>query len=297
MLSDIVDVLADPVDGTPLSDADEFSRLVSESGHSYDVARQGYVTLAGGAGLRHGGDSMAMVLARETFLSRGHFAPFVEAVTASVHESLDDNDVPVDARPVIVEIGAGTGYYLSHTLDDVEGARGVGLDVSVHAAKHLAKCHPRVGSVVADAWQRLPLRDESVDVITVVFAPRNPEEFARVLKPGGQVIVLAADRGHLAELREPLGIIEVEAGKVDRLIEQAKGHLTPVGESVPIEYPMTLDRESIAAQIAMSPSARHIGPEALAARVAALPPAMTVTARAQITRLVKAPRNPEGSSN
>ena len=51
MLSHIVDILADPTDGTALSGADDFSRLVSESGHSFDVAKQGYVTLAAGAGL------------------------------------------------------------------------------------------------------------------------------------------------------------------------------------------------------------------------------------------------------
>ncbi|AGF72136.1 methyltransferase domain-containing protein [Corynebacterium halotolerans] len=285
MLSDIIDVLADPVDGTPLSGADDFSRLVSESGHSYDVARQGYVTLAGGAGLRHEGDDMSMINDRETFLSRGHFAPFVEAVTSSVHDSLDDAEVPDDAHPVILEVGAGTGYYLAHTLDDVIGSRGVGLDVSVHAARHLAKCHPRVGAVAADVWARLPLRDASVDVITVVFAPRNAAEFARVLKPGGQVIVLAADRGHLAELRDPLGIIDVEEGKVDRLIEQAAGHLRPVGGSEYIEFAMNLDRDSIAAQIGMSPSARHIPAPELAERIASLPETMTVTARAGITRL------------
>ena len=39
MLSHIIDVLADPIDGTPLVGAEDFSRLVSESGHSYDVAR------------------------------------------------------------------------------------------------------------------------------------------------------------------------------------------------------------------------------------------------------------------
>ncbi|QGU07008.1 23S rRNA (guanine(748)-N(1))-methyltransferase [Corynebacterium occultum] len=287
MLSDIIDVLADPIDGTPLSGADDFSRLVSESGHSYDVAKQGYITLAGGAGLRYTGDDTAMVNSREVFLSRGHFAPFVEAVSMAVNDVLEDAGVPDNAHPVICEIGAGTGYYLAHTLDDVHGARGVGIDVSVAAAKHLAKCHPKVGAVVADAWARLPLRDESVDAITVIFAPRNPAEFARVLKPGGEVIVLTADAGHLAELREPLGIIDVEEGKVKRMIAQAEGHLVPVGESWPVEFEMNLDQDSITTQIGMSPSARHIDPADLKERILALPPSMKVTARAMITRLAK----------
>ena len=288
MLSDIIDVLADPADGTALSGADDFTRLVSESGHSFDVAKQGYVTLAPGGGLRHRGDSMEMVRARETFLSRGHFAPFVEAVTTGVHDALDDAAVPDAVRPVIAEIGAGTGYYLSHTLDAVEGSRGVGLDISVHAARHLARCHPRVGAVVADVWERLPMRDGSIDVITVVFAPRNAAEFARVLTADGQAVFLTADRGHLAELREPLGILDVEAGKIDRLVEQAKGHLAPVTDPVPVEFPVVLDRESIAAQIGMSPSARHIGQDELDRRIGALPETMTVTARAHLLRMGRA---------
>lgn len=291
MLKDIVDVLADPVDGSPLTGADDFTRLVSETGHSYDVAKQGYVTLASGAGIAHEGDSPEMVASREAFLSRGHFAPFVETVTERVLDALQG--LPLDdaaTTPTILEVGAGTGYYLSHTLDAVENSRGVGVDIAVPAAKHLAKAHRNIGAVVADVWEGLPLRDASVDVITVIFAPRNPQEFARVLVDDGEVLILTPQAGHLDELREPLGILGVEEGKIERMLEQATGHLVPVGEPELIEFPMSLDRESIAAQVGMSPSARHLDPEVLAERVAALPETMTVTARAQLTRLKKAGR-------
>lgn len=287
MLSHVVDVLADPMDGSALTLVDDNRRLVSESGHSFDIARQGYVTLAGGAGIRYVGDDSSMIHARETFLSGGHFAPFVEAVSNSVHLALDEANVPDDASPVICEVGAGTGYYLAHALDDIENSRGIGIDVSVPAAKMLSKCHPRVGAVVADAWSRLPLRDASIDAITVVFAPRNASEFARVLKPGGQVIVLTADAGHLEELREPLGIIGVEKGKVQHMIDQAAGNLVPVSDPEPIEFTMHLDQDSIASQIGMSPSARHIHPDVLGERIATLPSVMDVTARAMITRFAK----------
>ncbi|MDT9408602.1 methyltransferase domain-containing protein [Corynebacterium rouxii] len=287
MLSHVVDVLADPIDGSALTLVDDNRRLVSETGHSFDIARQGYVTLAGGAGIRYVGDDSSMIHARETFLSGGHFAPFVEAVSNSVHLALDEAHVPEDASPVICEVGAGTGYYLAHALDDIENSRGIGIDVSVPAAKMLSKCHPRVGAVVADAWSRLPLRDASIDAITVVFAPRNASEFARALKPGGQVIVLTADAGHLEELREPLGIIGVEKGKVQRMIDQAAGNLVPVSDPEPIEFTMHLDQVSIASQIGMSPSARHIHPDVLGERIATLPSVMDVTARAMITRFAK----------
>lgn len=286
MLSHIIDVLADPADGTALSGADDFSRLVSESGHSFDVAKQGYVTLAPGAGLKHKGDDADMVTAREAYLSKGHFAPFVEAVTGAMQNALDStvsaDDVP---EPALLEVGAGTGYYLSHTLDSIEGARGVGLDISPHAARHLAKCHPRVGAVIADVWERLPLRDESINAISVVFAPRNPAEFQRVLAPGGQVIVLTPQAGHLDELRDPLGILGVEEGKVERMYDQAAGHLEQAADPVNLAFAIQLDKESIAAQVAMSPSARHISPEELAERMAALPQTMSVTAHARLDRL------------
>lgn len=285
MLSHIVDILADPNDGTALSGADDFSRLVSESGHSFDVAKQGYVTLAAGAGLKHKGDDMDMVNARETYLAMGHFAPFVEAVTGAVQGALDSASLAESTPASLLEVGAGTGYYLAHTLDSIAEARGVGLDISPHAAKHLAKCHPRVGAVVADVWERLPIRDESVDAISVVFAPRNAAEFQRVLAPGGQVIVLTPDAGHLDELREPLGILGVEDGKVERMYEQAEGYLEQAADPVDISFPIELDKASVAAQVGMSPSARHISAGELAERMAALPPTLTVTARARLDRL------------
>lgn len=285
MLSHIVDILADPSDGTALSGADDFSRLVSESGHSFDVAKQGYVTLAAGAGLKHKGDDMDMVNAREAYLATGHFAPFVESVTGAVQDALDASSLSASTPASLLEVGAGTGYYLAHTLDSIDGARGVGLDISPHAAKHLAKCHPRVGAVVADVWQQLPIRDDSIDAISVVFAPRNPSEFQRVLAPGGQVIVLTPGAGHLDELREPLGILGVEEGKVDRMYEQAEGCLEQAADPVDISFPINLDKAAIAAQVGMSPSARHISADELAKRMAALPPTLTVTARARLDRL------------
>lgn len=288
MLAEVIDLLADPDDGTPLHAEDDGRRLVSASGHSFDVAKQGYVSLIAGAGRRHEGDSADMIRARETFLSGGHFAPFVEAVTAAIVEATEslteDGAEAGSAGPVIIESGAGTGYYLSHTLDSIAGARGIGLDISTPAAKQLAKCHPKVGAVVADVWQRLPIVSDCADALSVVFAPRNMAEFARVLKPSGQLVVLTPDVGHLDELREPLGIVAVEEDKTTRLYEQTDGILEPVGDPRHVEFRMRLDKSSISAQIGMSPSARHISPVELEKRLSQLPETMIVTARGRIDR-------------
>ena len=276
MLGTIADLLADPIDGSPLSLSEDSRRLTSTSGHSYDVAKQGYVTLASGKGLAHSGDSAEMVSARETFLGRGHYAPFVEAVSEAANQLTADL-----AAPVILEVGAGTGYYLAHTLDLIADSRGVGIDVSTAAAKKLAKAHPSAGAVVADIWERIPLHDSSVDIISVVFAPRNPQEFARVLKTGGHVVTLTPALGHLDELRAPLGIIGVESGKIERMVEQSAGVLELVEDPTAVEFSMNLAKDDIFAQVQMSPSARHI--EDLADRVAALPASMKVSARAHLS--------------
>ncbi|MCF4006899.1 methyltransferase domain-containing protein [Corynebacterium uropygiale] len=284
MLREIIDILADPQDGSSLRLNSSLSHVVSMTGHRYDVDASGYADLT----LRPDsseGDDPAMIASREAFLSGGHFAPFVEAVTGAVHDSLDDAGVPDDASPLICEIGAGTGYYLAHSLDSVAGSRGLGIDVSSAAASHLARCHPRAAAIMADACARLPLKDDSVDVMTVVFAPRNVAEFARVLKPGGEVVVLTAEPGHLSELRAPLGIRDVESDKVEQLIAQSEGHLSVVGEPRSVRFPMKLDQEAIAAQIGMSPSAQHIDPDDLAERIELLPESLVVTAKAAITRL------------
>ena len=285
MIDNLTDVLADPVDGTALTLDAPGGPLRSAAGRTFDIAGTGYAVLTP-AGLDESlGDSEDMVTARETFLSRGHFAPFVEAVTASVVQALDDADVPDDQQVTILDAGAGTGFYLSHTLDQVEQARGVGIDVSTDAANLLAQAHPRVGALVADLAGRLPVRDASVDVITSVFAPVNFPEFARALPVGGRLIVLTPAPGHLDELRAPLGIDLVDAAQAEEIRQAAGRFFAEVGQPRDIVFPMTLDQESIANQVAMSPSARAINPDELHERLDRLADQMTITAHGLLLTL------------
>src|SRR5262249_52968165 len=53
--------------------------LRCEAGHSFDVARQGYVDLMP-AGKRPAGDTAEMVAARDAFLQGGHYESIAEAV-------------------------------------------------------------------------------------------------------------------------------------------------------------------------------------------------------------------------
>ena len=162
--------------------------LVCGSGHSFDAARQGYFNLLVGKGTVFEADSAEMVAARFAFLESGHYRPLSDAVAAAVTPMLSGG-----AR-TILDSGTGTGHYLRALLDDVapttSGLTAVGLDISKFALRRAARLNPEAINLVCDVWQPLPVADAAVDVITVIFAPRNVAEFARVLRPGGQLVVV-----------------------------------------------------------------------------------------------------------
>ncbi|WP_181957956.1 putative RNA methyltransferase [Nonomuraea mesophila] len=86
MLADIVDLLICPVCRTALRvDA---ATVRCAQGHTFDVARQGYVSLLVGGRPPGTADTAAMVAARAAFLDAGHYAPLAAAVAETVHEHL-----------------------------------------------------------------------------------------------------------------------------------------------------------------------------------------------------------------
>jgi 23S rRNA (guanine745-N1)-methyltransferase len=211
-----------------------------------------------------------MVAARSAFLGTGHYRPIVQTIAAAG-----------PAAPVL-EIGAGTGYYLAGVLDAMAArpgdrtAVGVALDASRYAARRAATAHPRVGAVVADAWSRLPIRDGKFGTVLSVFAPRNHEEIFRVLRPAGRLFAVTPDPAHLAELRRPLGLLTVDPGKPERLAEALAGRLVTV-DRVSVERDMQLTRSDVLALVRMGPSARHLESDRLAAAVDSLPQISSVT--------------------
>ncbi|MTD17065.1 methyltransferase domain-containing protein [Nakamurella sp. YIM 132087] len=265
--------LACPHCGEPLAEVENAGALGCPQGHRFDLARQGYVSLLGPRSRTDTGDSVDMVQARVDFLAAGGYAPIAGVLADLVSGALAWH---LSGPGLILEIGSGTGHYLSAALDAVPGAVGIALDASKPAAKRAA-ADPRVCSVVADAWAPLPVRDASVDVVTSVFAPRVPAEIARVLAPGGSLIAVLPDPAHLAELRGPLGLLEVDEGKVDRLAAAVPGALVEV-ERVPVRFPLALDPAASSALVRMGPAARHLSPAEIAERVAALPDPVSATA-------------------
>lgn len=239
--------------------------------HSFDVARQGYASLLPGQGSAFSGDTAGMIAARAGFLASGHFGPIVDMVAEQTARVADG---------LVLDAGAGTGYYLASALD-AAGRPGLAVDVSKYACRRAAHAHPRIGVVVADVWQRLPVRTGSVSVVLNVFAPRNAAEMHRILHADGHLVVVTPNPPHLAELVTELGLLKVDERKQQRLGEQFGEAFTVLGREV-LEYPMSLSRDEINAVVAMGPSALH---PARIERLAALARPMTVTASATVTLL------------
>lgn len=272
-ISTIVDLLTCPVCTQPVDLTDRSVRCAQ--GHSFDLTRQGSLNLTNAAEPANA-DTVAMVGARFDFLARGHYQPIAAGLAraaASGH--------PV-ASPTILDCGAGTGYYLAAVLDHLPTARGIALDVSTAAGRRAAQAHPRAGAIVADAWKPLPLRTASCDVVLSVFAPRNAAEFGRVLTPEGVLLTVTPTPDHLAELRAPLGLLEVDPDKGRRLADQLGAQFVHRDVDT-VSYQLDLDQRDVVEAVGMGPNAFHSS-ESRAAAIAALPTPTSVTVAVEITR-------------
>ncbi|POX52873.1 methyltransferase type 11 [Streptomyces sp. Ru72] len=222
------------------------------AGHTFDIARHGYAGLLTGTRATSGDDA-AMVRSRERFLATGRFAPIRQAVARLAADSAPE-------RGTVVDVGCGTGYYLAGVLDELPGARGLGLDTSVRALRSAARAHDRAAAATWDVFRRFPLADEVADVVLDVFAPRNPAEFRRVLRPAGRLIVVRPTGRHLDELCGGVpGMVTVDPAKEQRLHRA----LAPYFEAVvteQVEYPMALVGLESLDLVGMTPSARHVSP-------------------------------------
>lgn len=164
--------------------------------HCFDFAAEGYVNLAG-AKAAGGGDDGTLIAARTAFLSSGHYEPFAARI-AELLRAYSQGLTVVDA-------GCGEGYYTCRLAG--EGFQCYGFDLSKRGVRAAAKRATREGVdaffAVAGIYT-LPLQDASVDAVVSLFAPVAEQEFLRVLKPGGILLVSGAGRNHLLSLKRVL---------------------------------------------------------------------------------------------
>lgn len=208
-----------------------------ESGHSFDLAKEGYVNLL--RTQRNGdriGDDKLSARSRRDFLNKGYYAPLRDALVQLL-DGCSGN---------LLDICCGEGYYTSALAQNSD--LGVyGFDISREMVRLGAK---RGGAryFVAN-MAAIPVADGSMDYCTHLFAPFNEKEFARVLKPGGKLYTVVPGSRHLWGLKQVLYATPYEND--EKLPETAilqKQRIYRISRQITLE-----NREDIEAVFRMTP--------------------------------------------
>lgn len=220
-----------------------------EQGHSYDVAKQGYVNLhvVQHKHSKNPGDTPESVDARRAFLQGGYYQPLQQAVVALLKQ--------LDVK-AILDIGCGEGYYTSAMQQVVEQC--VGVDIAKNAVQRAAKLNTEVTWVVGTGAS-LPVLDQSMDACTSLFSPIPQAEIARVLKDDGYLVVVTPASEHLYAMREAL-FEQVNPHTPEKFVEQLQDLFELKQEQI-IDAPFVLDQQGLKNLIAMTPYAYKASPE------------------------------------
>ena len=214
-ISPFLDLMC-PLDGNALDGNGATTTWRCDAGHSFDIAREGYIHLlpVQNKRSRNPGGSKEMVAARRRFLSAGMYQPIAAAVNKVAMNGLPN------ARPArCLDAGCGEGYYLRQLTsasagEDGPGIELLGLDISKFAVLAAARQDKRPTWVVGSN-ANLPVKTGSIDRVLCIFGFPVYAEFARVLAPEGQLVQVDAGPDHLRELRQVIyPILKPERGSL-----------------------------------------------------------------------------------
>ena len=217
--------------------------------HSFDIARQGHVNLLPVQQKRslNPGDTAQQVASRRAFLDAGFYAPIRDALCQLAKDHR--------CTGPILDIGCGEGYYsaaLANSLD----AQLLGLDISKEAVRYAAGRYKNAAWICASA-AHLPVKDQSMGLITSLFALTIPEEFKRVLRPDGAFLQVLAAEDHLLGLKN---IIYPE-------LYHKEKYTTPeipgfrLTESRKLQFSFTVEDQQVQNLLSMTPHVYRIGKE------------------------------------
>ena len=228
-----------PICGATLTKSEKTLRC--PAGHSFDIARQGYIHLLPVQNKHSAfpGDTREQVLSRRAFLESGLYAPIAEALIAAARE----RGIPGP----ILDVGCGEGWY-GMQLSDALGIPLTGLDISKEAVRCAAAKYKSARWLCASA-SRLPVETGSAGLITSLFAVTFPEEFRRVLRKEGWFFQVLAAQDHLMGLKSI--IYDELTHKEKDTVPQLPGFI--LEESIPIRFSFTAEGEQIHNLFSMTP--------------------------------------------
>ncbi|MDY3240765.1 MAG: methyltransferase domain-containing protein, partial [Anaerovoracaceae bacterium] len=210
-------VLVCPVCGGGLGLTAAGRSLACSAGHSFDIARQGYVNLYRGKPVNE--YSKESFRQRQQILEKGMYAHILEEICSFLQEVCSGSADPLrdgTGQPrILLDAGCGEGYYTREIASrlggcglELYGMDLYGVDLSRDSVQLAASTANQAGGpasaikwLVADIGH-LPVKDGTVDFLLDIFTSANYEEFRRVLSPDGYLIKVIPGEGHVKELRE-----------------------------------------------------------------------------------------------
>jgi len=185
--------------------AREERRVICPRGHSFDVARSGYVNLLQPQDKRskEPGDTAEAVAARRRLHDRGVTSPLLDAIAEMAAVTSDD---------VVLDAGCGDGFYLG-SIAGRSGCSAHGVDISIPASDAAARRYPECEWIVANADRFVPYADATFSRVLSITARMNCAEFRRVLRDDGKLLIAIPAPDDLVELRG------TGRDRVDRTIE------------------------------------------------------------------------------
>lgn len=173
--------------------------LVCKKNHNFDTAKSGYTNLllSQSVKTKHHGDDKLMVRARQSFLNKGYYKPLLALIceTVKLHSFTGVR---------ILDAGCGECWYTANIYEYLVEQKVTpvlfGVDISKDALAAGAKRNKHIELAAASVY-RLPVADESCDLVLSLFAPLSTEEFSRVLKKGGILIRAIPLEKHLWNLK------------------------------------------------------------------------------------------------
>jgi 23S rRNA (guanine745-N1)-methyltransferase len=186
-------VLLCPVRDCHMALAREARRAFCPRGHSFDVARSGYLNLLQPQERRsrQPGDTTSAIAGRRRLHDSGVTQPLLLAIAEIAAASPNDT---------ILDAGCGEGFYLG-TLARQAGCEAHGVDISIPAVDAAARRYPECEWIVANADRFLPYAERSFSVLLSITARMNAGEFRRVLRDDGRLLVALPAPEDLVELR------------------------------------------------------------------------------------------------
>lgn len=168
------------------------------NGHSFDKAKQGHLNLllSQKSGGKISGDDKSMLLARKEFLNGDFYQNIADKMVSII------NSYHLE-KLTLVDVGCGEGYYTNYIKKNIltNKKEFFGVDIAKDAVRYAASRSKEISWLVASGV-KLPIKNDSIDFVTAMFTRTFDNEFARILKDNGILIIVNSDENHLIELRE-----------------------------------------------------------------------------------------------